>query len=125
MVKFRVLPSPFLRVMGTSAPLAGAFLALALFAAPASGQCGTTLFAKDFESGAHGWTVTGDWLIGPVLDCGEPCVQGRAGRLLGILIGMRVRYPILTDIPQINFNFVEIVQLSHRQGNCIPFAAIR
>ncbi len=32
---------------------------------------------------------------------------------------------IQTDIPQITPKFVEIVRPSHRQGNCIPFAAIR
>ncbi len=31
----------------------------------------------------------------------------------------------LTDIPQMPSKFVEIVPLSHRQGYCIPFAAIR
>ncbi len=31
----------------------------------------------------------------------------------------------LTDIPHIPSKFVEIVPLSHRQGNCIPYAAIR
>ncbi len=33
------------------------------------------------------------------------------------------RYPsdlTLTDIPQMTSNFVEIVPLFHRQGNCIP-----
>ena len=30
-----------------------------------------------------------------------------------------------TDIPQMPSKFVEIVPLSHRQGSCIPFAAIR
>ena len=30
-----------------------------------------------------------------------------------------------TDIPHIPSKFVEIVPLSHRQGNCIPYAAIR
>ena len=34
------------------------------------------------------------------------------------------RYP-LSDIPHIPSKFVEIVPLSHRQGNCIPYAAIR
>ena len=32
---------------------------------------------------------------------------------------------ILTDIPHIPSKFVEIAPLSHRQGNCIPYAAIR
>ena len=32
---------------------------------------------------------------------------------------------VLTDIPHIPSKFVEIVPLSHRQGNCIPYAAIR
>ena len=32
---------------------------------------------------------------------------------------------ILADIPHIPSKFVEIVPLSHRQGNCIPYAAIR
>ena len=31
----------------------------------------------------------------------------------------------LTDIPHIPSKFVEFVPLSHRQGNCIPYAAIR
>ena len=31
----------------------------------------------------------------------------------------------MTDIPHIPSKFVEIVPLSHRQGNCIPYAAIR
>ena len=31
----------------------------------------------------------------------------------------------LADIPHIPSKFVEIVPLSHRQGNCIPYAAIR
>ena len=30
-----------------------------------------------------------------------------------------------SDIPHIPSKFVEIVPLSHRQGNCIPYAAIR
>ena len=32
---------------------------------------------------------------------------------------------ILSDIPHIPSKFVEIAPLSHRQGNCIPYAAIR
>ena len=32
---------------------------------------------------------------------------------------------ISADIPHIPSKFVEIVPLSHRQGNCIPYAAIR
>ena len=32
---------------------------------------------------------------------------------------------LLADIPHIPSKFVEIVPLSHRQGNCIPYAAIR
>ena len=32
---------------------------------------------------------------------------------------------VLTDIPHIPSKFVEIAPLSHRQGNCIPYAAIR
>ena len=32
---------------------------------------------------------------------------------------------LYTDIPHIPSKFVEIVPLSHRQGNCIPYAAIR
>ena len=32
---------------------------------------------------------------------------------------------LLTDIPHIPSKFVEIAPLSHRQGNCIPYAAIR
>ena len=31
----------------------------------------------------------------------------------------------LADIPHIPSKFVEFVPLSHRQGNCIPYAAIR
>ena len=30
-----------------------------------------------------------------------------------------------TDIPQMTYKFVKIVPSSHRQGNCIPFAAAR
>ena len=33
--------------------------------------------------------------------------------------------PPLSDIPHMPSKFVEIVPLSHRQGNCIPYAAIR
>ena len=32
---------------------------------------------------------------------------------------------LIADIPHIPSKFVEIVPLSHRQGNCIPYAAIR
>ena len=32
---------------------------------------------------------------------------------------------IYTDIPHIPSKFMEFVPLSHRQGNCIPYAAIR
>ena len=32
---------------------------------------------------------------------------------------------VWSDIPQMTSNFVEIVPVSHRQGNYIPFAAIR
>ena len=32
---------------------------------------------------------------------------------------------LLTDIPHIPSKFMEFVPLSHRQGNCIPYAAIR
>ena len=32
---------------------------------------------------------------------------------------------LLSDIPHIPSKFVEIAPLSHRQGNCIPYAAIR
>ena len=38
----------------------------------------------------------------------------QANRTLGVLS---------TDIPHIPSKFVEIVPLSHRQGNCIPYAA--
>ncbi len=35
------------------------------------------------------------------------------------------RVASLADIPQMTSNLVEIVPLSHRQGKCTPFAAIR
>ena len=42
-----------------------------------------------------------------------------------VLAGWCDAHDILTDIPHIPSKFVEIVPLSHRQGNCIPYAAIR
>ena len=56
---------------------------------------------------------------------------GTARRLLGImeLMDEYLEYigcpRLYTDIPHIPSKFVEIVPLSHRQGNCIPYAAIR
>ena len=38
---------------------------------------------------------------------------------------LRTTNPIETDIPHMPSKFVEFVPLSHRQGNCIPYAAIR
>ena len=45
-----------------------------------------------------------------------------AQKILGDEIWERI---VSTDIPHIPSKFVEIVPLSHRQGNCIPYAAIR
>ena len=57
---------------------------------------------------------------------------GRTSPVLLVDAGMRreeraerVDVKVLTDIPHIPSKFVEIVPLSHRQGNCIPYAAIR
>ena len=40
-------------------------------------------------------------------------------------LSLEAYFDELTDIPHIPSKFVEIVPLSHRQGNCIPYAAIR
>ena len=52
---------------------------------------------------------------------------GRVGILAGCLAAVsNILFVLsLTDIPHIPSKFVEIVPLSHRQGNCIPYAAIR
>ena len=44
--------------------------------------------------------------------------------MLGPLGTVQYREYIQADIPQMTSNFVENVQPFHRQGNCIPFAAI-
>ena len=67
----------------------------------------------------------------PLGAAGFPAAVGRPRPLAHQPRGAAVRGPdgagglVSADIPHIPSKFVEIVPLSHRQGNCIPYAAIR
>ena len=58
-------------------------------------------------------------------------VEDRAAKVAGLqdlygpLFGRAMKELIQPTFPHIPSKFVEIVPLSHRQGNCIPYAAIR
>ena len=67
----------------------------------------------------HNRALTGDDLCDFVNEQLCPYLQGFKQRASG---PATLEY---TDIPHIPSKFVEIVPLSHRQGNCIPYAAIR
>ena len=76
-------------------------------------------------------------LLGVLRPCAEPHVSSATPHLIQERFGGReiaeafsgcsVINPddILADIPHMSSKFVEFVPLSHRQGNCIPYAAIR
>ena len=56
----------------------------------------------------------------------EQIIHGRIYRNIAELRdAVRDFVELYTDIPHIPSKFVEIAPLSHRQGNCIPYAAIR
>ncbi len=57
------------------------FSAVALLGSPARAQCVQTLFSEDFETGAPGWTLSGNWVIALGLPCGPACAQGRVAML--------------------------------------------
>ncbi len=63
-------------IHGLAAALTAAF-ALVLLGSPAQGQCIQTVFSEDFETGAPGWTLSGNWVFGPKdPPCGPLCGQG-------------------------------------------------
>ena len=67
--------------------------------------------------GAGDMTSNGEWISIRVL---------MPGSFVKILcIWSNLHELLLTDIPHIPSKFMEFVPLSHRQGNCIPYAAIR
>ena len=94
-----------------------------------------------FQLGLRTWLLLGVVILSgcitmlPKLNANQECLHedfenriSAAGQCLVLDIYKSPKAnnePLLADIPHIPSKFVEIVPLSHRQGNCIPYAAIR